>query len=325
MLTLSDKGTTINLDNLEQFINHINVQKLKAGTPLDKFYTKMIQFNNLVDFNKISITNVQYDRNTTLKEIEGLVKEYLSKNPWEAIKQLAESESWKGLFSSEVSGETFKGGILRVFTDEDVNKFVKDLIEKNLEGYLQFGKALRYHSEMERPNFHADKPDDNINPGDIKDDYDKTRACAIVALMYAEESVFGLDIQKVGEFHEILIKYFKSYPKQNNETRNNVRNTVWRNYSDNHVYPSMYKFFGYEPLNNSEIKGKWLKAVCEEPNVNGLIGKRGIIIVSEHAIGFRCPDGVMKLCDNDSGEYGVSGINFQHRNKNVLEIYVKSL
>lgn len=88
-----------------------------------------------------------------------------------------------------------------------------------------------------------------------------------------------------------------------------MRNTVWRNYSDNHVYPSMYKFFGYEPLNNSEIKGKWLKSVCEEPNVNGLIGKRGIIIVSEHAIGFRCPDGVMKLCDNDSGEYGVSGIN----------------
>lgn len=39
MLTLSDKGTTINLDNLEQFINHINVQKLKTGTPLDKFYT----------------------------------------------------------------------------------------------------------------------------------------------------------------------------------------------------------------------------------------------------------------------------------------------
>lgn len=47
-----------------------------------------------------------------------------------------------------------------------------------------------------------------------------------------------------------------------------MRNTVWRNYSDNHVYPSMYKFFGYEPLNNSEIKGKWLKSVCEEPKIN---------------------------------------------------------
>lgn len=323
LLTLQGTKRSIVFNNLMEFIDFIETQELDPAKPISKFYITMNQLRILLDFNKISLVEVEYNGAETLRAIKKQVEDYLMKNPLETIKRLAESNSNYSLFSSKISGTQFVEKIKDKFTDTDAQTWVLNSINKHLEEYLQFGKALIHHSQMVRPDYPIIKEDDNIDPNDIKDDYVESHACAIVALMHAENSVFGT--QDVKALHTILIKYFKSYPGQTEEENVNVKNNVWRNYSDDKVYSSMYDFFGYKPINVTKEEGNNLKTVCDHPDEYELIGKRGIIIVPDHAIGFRCPEGKMKLRDNDSGEFDVNGINPQHSGKAVSKIYVKTL
>lgn len=332
MLTI---GEAMNIDNLEQYVDYLE-QNSEPGLPDAQFCSTMKELRNLLDLKEIPIASLQYDtddKGKTFIEIENLVRNYYlgGSDPWENIKRLAESYSdCFFIYNKKEPVKIFLKKIDDTFgKSKFVHEMVSDFLKQNsasLEWYLQFGQAVAYHAGTSRNNYSSSE----IGSTDINDVYDPGKACVISALMYAEGSIFG--DTDVKELHRKLTYYFNTYPGCTKENNSNVRNYVWKNYSDDKVYPSMYDFFGYQPIYrwDRENPPKTLVNVYNE-----LKGQRGIIIIESktgkkdnkttgHAIGFQCTsDGTMTLRDNESTNSGQ--LFSSHQNRVVFAIYVKQL
>lgn len=324
MLTIPGDGTQ-EFDNLEQYMRYLEGLELETDSAIGQFYIAINELRYVFDFKKISIKDLQYNEGTTFEDIKRLIRDYLSSNPWGPIKQLVKM----GCFSTYVHDPK------EFFIEQLKNKFpntqesVLGFLQKNSDRYFQFGQAVAHHAVMSRVDHGSE-----IKPEDIKNEFDISTACVISALMYAEGSIFG--DKNVKELHRKLTCYFNTYPGCTKEQNDNVKNNVWKNYSDDNVYPSMYAFFGYEPIYKPGSKVS-LRSVYKTPNTDEyqLTGKRGIIIVSEpktgtsgdedagHAIGFKFENDQMELCDNESDEW--RQILSRYGLESVSAIYAKQL
>lgn len=325
MLTIPNDDEDMEFDDLEQYMQYLEGLELATDSAVGRFFIEIYELRNVFDFRNISIKKLQYNEGTTFADIKELIRNYLDSHPWGSIKQLVKM----GCFSDYAHDpkEFFLNQIEKKF--QNSYALVLAFLRKNFDVYFQFGQALVHHAVMRRVDHGSE-----IKTTDIQHNFNAGTACAISALMYAEGSIFGTS--DVETFHYMLMDYFNSYPGYTREDNENVKNTVWRNYSYDVVYPSMYAFFGYNKQNSQDR----LINVYKEPDRYGLTGKRGIIIIDEpktgesddsddensgHAIGFRCTsNGIMTLQDNESTDSDQQFLN-SHQMKVVSAIYAKKL
>lgn len=181
-------------------------------------------------------------------------------------------------------------------------------------GMIDFFYALQYHSRMEREDFSIGE---NIDSNDITDAFNQSKSCVITALLYAEETVFGASEPR--ELHNILVTYFSDYQKSQEGDAPNIKNNVWKNYSDDHVYPSLYEYLGYSKKSispNPKLKNLG--------NIADLKGTKGIVVVERHAIGYKLNESTLNLKDNDNGN-NIDSILRLNGEKKVIAIYYKKL
>ena len=225
---------------------------------------------------------------------------------------------------------------LNVFLDERYYKTIKELYGNKLglngdkKGIFH---ALAHHYNLNRPDTPA-----NISPDDITKKFDNSKSCIITALFNAErekiKQTFGAN--NVEELHNFLVECFSENKYSNikeieaaddqKEVTDDQKNNVWKNYSDDSVYPSMYDYFGYAPSNI--LQGSSLSKDIKNDLM--LLGK-GIIIISGHAIYFQKEKGegadannqYIKLYDNEhSGAVDISNWNrSQNRVTQIERIY----
>ena len=191
------------------------------------------------------------------------------------------------------------------------NSFKKD-------GYLQFARAQFFHFGYDRTPSNNDAIDQN----DIQECYDRRKSCVITALNYAEDgNVFGT--KDIKTLHYVLYQHFSSYPGQDEETDENKKNNVWKNYSDDNVFPHIYEFFGYRSQKSAlGIKdGDMLGTVWETFRSSKT---KGIIIVDGHAIFFNAESpGRIELKDNSEPPKVTNAIRKENWNKSLLDVYTK--
>lgn len=215
-----------------------------------------------------------------------------------------------------------------------LNKMLPDFFLATIIGLMKgiqnwnFFFALKFHDIMERDNFYDENNKENIDPTDITEDFIPGKSCVITALLYAENEVFGVKEPEL--LHNILFAYFSDYSSSKDDKSPNMKNNVWKNYSDDHVYPSLYKYLGYERIDvhsqsiNSifnKIPAKSKKKIAQQPNI--LAGTKGIIVVEGHAIGYRCDaSSILKLKDNIHGD-DTGAIISQYGAAHIIAIYKK--
>lgn len=201
---------------------------------------------------------------------------------------------------------------------------------------------LFHHYNLERDPEPPD-PAHPIIPEDITMNYNSLSSCVITALFKAEEkkikATFGAN--SVEDLHNFLVKCFtdNKYSVEQNATPHQ-KNNVWKNYSDDSVYPSMYEYFDYKQestipqnpqptqnqqnqhIDNSPI-GKYLKTAI---NNKLITAKKGMIIIKGHAIYFQNNgdenNPAIELYDNEN-RGAIPYDNFQGEDTKIEEIYYK--
>lgn len=187
---------------------------------------------------------------------------------------------------------------------------------KNDENF-QFARAQFFHFGYDRSPLNRE----DIESDDIGERYDRSKSCVITALIYAEgrSKVFGMGDPEA--LHEVLFRYFSSYPGQDEEMDPNKKYNVWKNYSDDNVFPHLYKFFGYKSQKNNPN-------ITDKKTLNDVLGilrssnTKGIIIVEGHAIFFSA-EGTFELKDNSDPQKTTMGILEENKDKKLHDIYSK--
>lgn len=175
--------------------------------------------------------------------------------------------------------------------------------------------ALIFHHDYNREEFGSAEGEDraedtDIDPTDITVAFNQGASCVITALFYAEDrTVFGR--ASVGDLHSYLVGNFTRH-KDTNDTylapeksgdASNITHNVWKNYSDDHVYPSLYAYFGY----TRATPGTTLNVAAGPGGYLITSGKKnGMISVAGHMLYFqRYTDAddkaAIHLIDNESG------------------------
>lgn len=166
-----------------------------------------------------------------------------------------------------------------------------------------------------------DKPiseEEPIDPADIRETFDQSKSCVITALFNAEKEYgnapFGAS--DVRELHNILVGVFNRNEYWEREDANeHQKNLVWKNYSDDNVYPSLYSNFKYI-----------YHQVADRPNLSTWINQghteynNGIMLIEEHALYFYKKEGKMYYKDNEGS--GLLRDN-SYKQRKVVGIWTK--
>lgn len=183
---------------------------------------------------------------------------------------------------------------------------------------LDIFNSLYHHEHMDRTK-NPPNPEQPIDPADIQPRYDSSKSCVITALFKAEESEgrhpFGAT--DVENLHKILTTAFdhNQYTDDPDAT-SHQKNCVWKNYSDDSVYPSLYAYFGYHPHGDSAYLNKHIKTAIDG---GSLPNKKGMISVEGHMLYFDNTQNPPSFFDNDHGENALTA----NRNKSIQCIYYK--
>lgn len=205
-----------------------------------------------------------------------------------------------------------------VFSDD------KGIVENFMGDYLNIFPLLFHHENLDRNQNPAD-PQNGIDIGDIGEGFDNGKSCVITALFKAEEAAVRREfhVQSVEQFHNVLVHGFNrnKYTDDTGSTEHQ-KNNVWKNYSDDEVYPSLYAHFGYIPQAGDPALEKHLNTAVRD---RSLSGKRGMLSLEGeaggdgHMIFFDLTGAQVVFFDNDVG-YGAFHPN---GNKIIKTVYCK--
>lgn len=257
-------------------------------------------------FSEHLILNVNISTCNSWRDVGTAIKDNLSQNQEES--QLSLFLNYKNNFEPymDLTKQYFQS---LVFGEDH------SLIQKLVQNFDLF-KLLYEHEMLDRVPLEAP-----IDPNDIEEEYNPSKACVIVALFQAEhERIRGeFHAENVEQFHEVLVTAFKhnKYTDQptGGEVTEHQQNNVWKNYSDDAVYPSLYAHFGYKSHND-----------CYQMNLGTAIRqgnlpeKKGMIRLPGHMIYFDNTHNPPTFYDNDSGEHAPSQAN---KNERINCIYYK--
>lgn len=195
--------------------------------------------------------------------------------------------------------------------------FLKKIItdyEKKLTGIVEQLHFAHYNEEREIVG-------DAIDPEDIKNTYNADRACVIVALFESEKqhgnNPFGAESSE--DLHNILVHFFNRNKYSDDEEASDCqRNAVWKNYSDDHVYPSLYMNFGYKKQNMTQtVRVSSCQTVIKPEWQDGIMSIKG------HNLFFYWSNNKIYYRDN-SVMSGGELKNSIYREQKILEIWIKS-
>ncbi|SFR69863.1 hypothetical protein [Anaeromicropila populeti] len=351
----NDKGEdkTAKIDNLFIFMNlmgllfdedkkeHPNRKKIKEVEQIEKFQAL---YEAIKERAKEIPPKIQ-------KEID--FKEFTLDNQVEIMQSVAELEipQDKNEVLLKIYTTLEKENLLDdcIHTQWDATSETKDLYEKynyitffafllakekhsdiKLPAVLDIFKARKYHYNLEREKkgFTGNEEED-IDPTDIKKEYVKNTSCVITALFHAESALgaapFGSSSPE--ELHGMMVTFFSDNKFQKDgykkEENHNQFHNVWKNYSDDSVNPSLYKYFKYKEVAGASCIGKHLDKLKERGRnaadqgiYDDLVGKlggvtSGIILTAGHAMFFQKGENGFLLKDNDNGgnSEGIYGEN----------------
>lgn len=177
---------------------------------------------------------------------------------------------------------------------------------------------LKEHEWIERPEV---SETEEIDPNDIRLEFNAGKSCVITALFCAErrrvKKEFGAN--SVEAFHNVLVTAFnRSQYTDDTEASLHQRLNTWKNYSDDSVYPSLYQYFGYAAHREAIYTNRQLGTVIRD---RALPSKKGMISLPGHMIYFDNTGANLQFYDNDSGVNAPSQAN---KGKNILCIYYKN-
>lgn len=254
-----------------------------------------------------------YDQwNDVRENIKALVKKSFSDNP-RHYRALYDKYSENLTY---LEGEQNLDNIWYTLFGENCGCIGKSGINTKIFGLLY------YHDNLDR----ADAPPEGSKPltstdNDIDTSYDKGKSCVITALFCAEgeriREEFGAG--NVEAFHNVLVNAFhkNKYAGSGNEHQ---ENNVWKNYSDDAVYPSLYQHFGYTPHMEAECIGMYLQTAV---GCGKLPCTKGMIYLRGHMIFFDNSDGQARtFMDNDNQGNSVAILK-SNGSKEILCIYYK--
>lgn len=180
-------------------------------------------------------------------------------------------------------------------------------------------KPMYYHENLDRARDPGSS--EPIDPYDISDEFVPGKSCVITALFHAESELISNEFhaENVAQFHKVLVSSFKrNQYTDDTEATEHQKNSVWKNYSDDSVYPSLYAYFGYKPLNKHECQNVNLGTAI----INGKLPRiKGMICVEGHMLYFDNTKNPPSFFDNDSGPNAPSPAN---KAKKIKCIYYKS-
>lgn len=204
-----------------------------------------------------------------------------------------------------------------IIQDSVARLFITHYFEHNIDIFT----AFIMHENMDRPP-EPENPEDEenqIDPEDITSTFQSSKSCVITALFHVESTRIQalFHANTVEQFHNVLVKHFSTnkYNSDSDSTPHQI-NAVWKNYSDDCVYPSLYGHFGYtsRPIESNLHLNSFLA------NYN-LSGYKGMLSLPGHMIYFDYTDGKQIIGDNDNGQNALRA----NQNKTVLALYCTSL
>lgn len=198
----------------------------------------------------------------------------------------------------------------------------KEIAEAVLAIHPEIFSLMAHHENLDR------KPNqDAIDIDDIKESFEDSKSCVITALFKAEEAKFKerFGVEDVKGFHNVLVYGFnKNQYTDDTESTDHQKNNVWKNYSDDSVYPSLYAYFGYISQENDTALKKQLNTAVGD---GSLSGKRGMLSLEGeeggdgHMIFFDLTGTQALFYDNDNK--GKAFEQKQNRNKKIKTVYCK--
>lgn len=289
---------------------------------------KVPQFDNIDNINKLIC--IDGEGSLDLSDITGEIEDLKPigtkiKNYFDNIGKLKLLKKFYLWYFSEKHYIPQKADLQRnsKFTQNfsDINRMLPSQIFKKIDecasapGMIDFFYALQYHSDMVRVDF---RDGEDIDPNDITDTFNSNKSCVITALLYAEGTVFG--VTEPRKLHEILVTYFSDYKNSQGEAVENIKNQVWKNYSDSHVYPKLFEYLGYDEM---LVSSKTLNQIS---TISEIINKKGIVVVEGHAIGYKLERSgrqlSLSLKDNERQD-DTDGLLSAHGRKKIKAIYKK--
>lgn len=197
---------------------------------------------------------------------------------------------------------------------EGYNKLIETCVE-NLDIF-----NILYHHEHINWDQNPSDPEHPIDPTDIQANYDRSKSCVITALFKAEESEgqnpFGA--KNVKNLHKILTGAFDHNQYTDDPTAtDHQKHCVWKNYSDDSVYPSLYAYFGYKLYPNATCLNKYIGTAINDGSLPVI---KGMICVEGHMLYFDNTKNPPFFFDNDNYEAAPSDTN---KRKKINCIYYK--